>query len=123
MLNKRQPHSEPSENLVERLAQTLGAEATATHIFAPPIERDGVTVIPVAKARYAFGGGSGTDSKQTGFGGGGGAVITPAGYIEITKDGARYRPIRDLGKLLPIIAAGSLLSLLAVRSLLKLLRQ
>ncbi len=116
------PHSEPPENLVERLAQTLGAAANATHIFAPPIERDGVTVIPVAKARYGFGGGSGTDKKQSGGGGGGGAVITPAGYIEITKDGTRYRPIRDLGKLLPIIAAGSLLSLLAVRSLLKLLR-
>lgn len=121
MLIKREPATEQPENLVERLAHTLGTGANATHIFAPPIERDGVTVIPVAKARYGFGGGSGTDKKQTS--GRGGAVITPAGYIEITKDGTRYRPIRDPGKLLPIIAAGSLLSLLAVRSLLKSLRQ
>ena len=123
MLIKRQPTSEQSEGFVERLAHTLGVETNATHIFAPPIERDSVTVIPVAKARYGFGGGGGTNKKQEGFGGGGGTVITPAGYIEITNGNTRYRPIRDPATLLPIIAAGGLLSLLAVRSLLKLLRQ
>ncbi len=37
---------------LERLAEKLGMHATAATVFAPPVERDGVTVIPVAKARF-----------------------------------------------------------------------
>ncbi len=59
MFRKHQATSAEPEGFVERLARSLGAEANATHIFAPPIERDSVTVIPVAKAVYGFGGGGG----------------------------------------------------------------
>lgn len=95
MLLKRQPATEEPRGLVERLAQALGAEANATNIFAPPIERDGVTVIPVAKAVYGFGGGGGRQAEDEGSGGGGGAVVTPVGYIEIAEGVTRFRPIRD----------------------------
>jgi uncharacterized spore protein YtfJ len=106
-------------NFIERLAQTLGGEATAAHIFGAPVERDGVTVIPVAKARYGFGGGT----KDGEPGGGGGAIINPAGYIEIAGGGTRFRPIRDLGVLIPAFAVGGLLAILAARGLVKLLRR
>lgn len=123
MLLKRQPLVENQEGIVERLAQTLGVETNASHIFAPPIERDGVTVIPVAKAVYGFGGGGGKQRGEAGSGGGGGAVIKPEGYIEITDGHTRYRPIRDPAIWLPMILASGALSFLVARSMVKLLRQ
>ncbi len=122
MFRKHQTTTEEPEGFVERLAHTLGAEADATHIFAPPIERDGVTVIPVAKAVYGFGGGGGRQRGETGSGGGGGAVIKPAGYIEITDGRTRYRPIRDPAMWLPMILASGVLSFLVAPGVLKLLR-
>lgn len=85
----------PKENLLERLADRLGASANAVAIFAPPVERDGVTVIPVAKAKYVFGGGSGQHSKEEGSGGGGGVAVTPVGYIEIAEGVTHFRRIRN----------------------------
>jgi uncharacterized spore protein YtfJ len=118
MAAPQQSESRSYPNFIEQLARTLGGEATAAHIFGAPVERDGVTVIPVAKARYGFGGGT----KDGEAGGGGGAVINPAGYIEITDGGARFRPIRDLGALIPACAVGGLLTILTARGLAKLLR-
>lgn len=40
----------------ETLAEKLGAAAQATHIFGEPVERDGLTVIPVARATAGVGG-------------------------------------------------------------------
>ena len=53
----------PRENVVERLAEHLGA-ADARAIYGSPIERNGTTVIPVAKVRYGFGGGSGHNRRR-----------------------------------------------------------
>ena len=49
----------------ERLAETIGAAARASAVFGEPVEGQGVTVIPVARAKWGFGGGSGgtTGSK------------------------------------------------------------
>ena len=74
-------------------------------VFGEPIERDGITVIPVARVRWGFGGGAGSapiavgsgpgvegsmaptaaNGMQPGSGqGGGGAVTTdPIGWLEI----------------------------------------
>ena len=112
MLLKQQPKRESPEGFIERLAHTFGAEVKASHVFAPPIERDGVTVIPVAKARYGFGGGGGLSRGEAGTGGGGGAVIVPAGYIEIANGGTRYRAIRNPLAWLPLLAAGGILAVL-----------
>jgi uncharacterized spore protein YtfJ len=58
-------------DLVQALAERLGASARATAVFGEPVERDGVTVIPVAKSRWGFGGGSGVREGEPGGGGGG----------------------------------------------------
>ena len=42
----------PSNSMVERLAQILSNSASARTIYSTPVERDGVTVIPVARAYY-----------------------------------------------------------------------
>jgi uncharacterized spore protein YtfJ len=82
-------------DLVQRIGERVGALATARAVFGDPVERGGVTVIPVARATWGFGGGSGGDSVQQGSGGGGGGWVVPIGYIEVRDDGARFKPIRD----------------------------
>lgn len=65
-----------TSSIPERLAERIGARAGAAEIFGEPVVRDGVTVIPVARARWGFGGGG---SKREGKEGGGGASVAPAG--------------------------------------------
>jgi uncharacterized spore protein YtfJ len=64
--------------LLATLADRIGAQFSASTVYGTPIERDGVTVVPVAAARF-------------GVGGGGGGV-TPAGYIELKGVAAASSP-------------------------------
>ena len=60
------------------LSDRLGKGARAAAVFGEPVERDGVTVIPVAKARWGFGGGAGTDGRAAGAGEAAGVEETAA---------------------------------------------
>jgi uncharacterized spore protein YtfJ len=84
-----------TDDLLSRLADRVGAQFTAKAVFGEPVERDGVTVIPVATGKFGFGGGSGTDPAkgQAGEGGGGGGTMTPIGYIEIKDGSTRFVPV------------------------------
>jgi uncharacterized spore protein YtfJ len=114
-------HSEERMNsFLEGLAQRLSGTATAATVFGAPVERGDVTVIPVARAAYGFGGGSGTRSGEEGSGGGGGVRAAPVGYIEIRPGVVLYRPIRDWAVLLPALAAGAVLTLVAARGIARL---
>jgi uncharacterized spore protein YtfJ len=110
-------------SLLDGLVQRLGGSANAATIFGAPLERGDVTVIPVARASYAFGGGSGTKSGEEGSGGGGGVRVAPVGYIEIRPGVVLYKPIRDWAVLIPALAAGSALALVTARGIVRLLRQ
>jgi uncharacterized spore protein YtfJ len=109
-------------SFVERVAEKLGAHASAKSVYAEPVEHDGVTVIPVAKVRWGFGGGSGRKSGKRGKGGGGGLRATALGYIEIKDGKSEFKPIRDPVGTAAIIAAGGLAGWLVLRSLRKLIR-
>ena len=67
--------------LLERIGETVGARAQVSTVFGEPVQRDGLTVIPVAKARFGFGGGGGSGSREgdegSGGGGGGGGASQP----------------------------------------------
>lgn len=110
--------ADSAESFIGTMAEKLGAVARAATVYGEPVERDGITVIPVAKARWGFGGGGGhrkdknEDDKQEegGVGGGGGVQVTPVGFIEIKNNAANFRPIRNVS--LSWIVAGSVLSLL-----------
>src|SRR3954463_13790922 len=93
-------------SFLERLAETLGGQAHAQVVYGEPIERGGLTVIPVAKARWAFGGGGGRKAGDEGSGGGGGVMVSPIGYIEVKDGESRFRPIHDPVMRLPSIIAG-----------------
>ena len=53
-----------ADRFVTALADRIGASANAKVVFADPVERDGGTVIPVAKARWGFGAGGGRTMRE-----------------------------------------------------------
>jgi uncharacterized spore protein YtfJ len=97
--------------LLERIGQTVGKTAQVGTIFGEPVEREGVTVIPVGKARFGFGGGGGGGSREggagSGGGGGGGVVVSPIGFIEMRDRTAEFRRISTPTDLLALVAAAS----------------
>jgi len=113
------PEEDRGASIVGRIAEKIGGSIGAQSVFGAPVERNGVTVIPVARARWGFGGGGGTQPDgDGGSGGGGGAQVGAAGYIVVSDDDVRYEPIRRPE--LPMLAAGVLLFLaLAARWLLR----
>jgi hypothetical protein len=90
----------PADRLLERLAELIGAKAGVGAVFGEPVQNGSLTVIPVARIRWGFGGGGGrADGPETGpasgSGGGGGVAADPAGYLELGPEGAVFRPIRE----------------------------
>lgn len=98
--------------------------------FGEPVERDGVTLVPVARVwgGTGFGGGDGTieeigeDAARSGSGGGGGlgVGVTPVG-VYVVKDGVvRWEPAFDLNR---AIIGGQVLGAIAVLALARALRR
>jgi uncharacterized spore protein YtfJ len=51
------------EDLLQQIGKTVGDKATVSTVFGDAVERQGVTVIPVARARFGFGGGGGAGGR------------------------------------------------------------
>ncbi len=105
-----------TDDFLEAIAEKLGAVAKADIVFADPIDKNGVTVIPVAKARWGFGGGSGRTEKERGSGGGGGAVVTPIGFIEIRNGEGIFKRIYEISPW--FVALGGIAGFLLLRGIL-----
>ena len=100
---------------------------TVQRVFGAPIERNGLTVIPVA--RFAAGGGAGNgegpdgadgQARGSGSGGGYGLKAGPAGVFVIGNGAVRWRPAIDVNR---VVLGGQLVAitaLLTVRLLVKL---
>ena len=84
--------------IFDRFSARLGDSARAANVFGEPVERDGTTIIPVATARWGMGGGA--QRRIQGMGAGGGATVTPTGYIEIRGGASRFRPLWDAKSIL-----------------------
>jgi uncharacterized spore protein YtfJ len=89
-------HEVEGADFVQRLAERVGLTARASAVFGDAVEHEGVTVIPVAKATWGFGGGSGGDGATQGSGGGGGGFVAPLGFIEVRRGEAKFVRIHDL---------------------------
>jgi uncharacterized spore protein YtfJ len=50
--------SDSQSSLVERIAELIQVHASARQVYGDPVEKDGTTVIPVAKIQWGFGGGA-----------------------------------------------------------------
>jgi uncharacterized spore protein YtfJ len=105
--------------------------ANVKRVFGQPIERDGMTVIPVASVRGGFGGGeaeatgsgpskSGTaESKPASWGGGGAWSATPAG-VYVIKDGElSWQPAVDVNRTILVGCLTGIVGLLVIRSVVR----
>jgi uncharacterized spore protein YtfJ len=108
------------KTFVERIADIIQLHANAKQVYGEAVERDGTTIIPVARVQWGFGGGGlGRGPAERG-GGGGGARATAIGYIELRDGKAEFRPIHDVGDIVglaAVAAAGLLAGLIASRLL------
>ena len=89
-----------------KLVESLGGTASASAVFGTPVEKDGVTIVPVDRVRYGVGGGGGRGAgrrkkrdaaaaDEVGYGHGGGVQASPVGYIELRDGQASYKRIAD----------------------------
>lgn len=111
---------------LERFTDRIGRNVLASTVFGEPVERDGITVIPVAKTHWGFGGGAGGNpndaSAGDAVGGGGAAAVTPIGYIEIKDGQARFRPIYDPDMLVRLTIGAGIVAMLVLRGVRRLVR-
>lgn len=105
-------------HVAEHLAELVGGSAAASKIFGEAVERDGVTIVPVGRTRWGFGGGGGQEKGgrgSAGSGGGGGATVRPIGFIEIRDGHARFRRIVDPATVGAVLLGLVVLGLAALR--------
>ena len=138
------------DGFVERIAERVGGTASVRAVFGEAIERNGITIIPVAKVRWGFGGGAGSGpiavgpgrpgaspfsdaadatgtreaaSSGSGSGGGGGVTADPVGWLEIAPGGATFRPIASAMPSPAFLLAAGATTALVLRSIAKLIRR
>ena len=114
-----------ADRLLERLAELVGAKAGVQVVFGEPTTRGDVTVVPVARVRWGFGGGGGRAETPpagpaSGSGGGGGVASDPIGYLELGPEGAAFRPIRDAYPSPMFLIASALAASIVLRALARL---
>jgi uncharacterized spore protein YtfJ len=142
----------PIDSFMERMVDRIGGKASVRAVFGDPIERDGFTIIPVARVRWAFGGGAGgamgtggamgagepgfaadgaatpagdatPGSPSFGSGAGGGATADPIGWLEIGPDGATFQSIVPAMPSPGFMLAVGATAALVLRALARLLRR
>lgn len=89
---------------------------TVKRVFGEPYEKDGVTVIPVARIAGGGGGGQGedTEGKNQGSGGGFGMAAAPAGAYLIKNGDVRWIPAIDVNR---VILGGQIVAIVALLTL------
>lgn len=120
---KREAEAGAADDRFSKLVEALGGTASAQAVFGAPVERDGVTIVPVARVRYGVGGGGGRgpgrrkrdigNGEQVGYGQGGGLQAAPVGYIELRDGRASYKRIADPVRPLALVLLFPLVGVLA----------
>lgn len=122
---------------VDELLTQARDTITVKRVFGEPIERDGVTVIPVAKVMGGGGGGSGEGpvggaaametegatgpggTLMGGSGGGFGVRATPAGVFVIRGGAVQWVPVIDATRIALMGQVVAILFLLVIRGIVK----
>lgn len=86
----------------EKLLGPADRALNARRVYAEPLERDGVTVIPTAAVRGGGGGGGGTDAegRTSGTGTGFGLTARPVGAFVIRQGKLGWRPAVDVNRVI-----------------------
>lgn len=113
-------------NLIDRVAQQVTSSATAAAVFGQAVEREGITVIPVAAVRFGFGsspkGGDGGERGE-GEGGGGGGMAAPVGLLYAHRGGqASFQRIVRPTDFIPVALGAATAFWIAMRALRALFR-
>jgi uncharacterized spore protein YtfJ len=112
-----------------KILEEAGNALAVKRVFGEPIERDGVTIVPVARVRGGAGGGEGTgpgtpegEQGQTpgGWGGGWGAHASPSGVYVIKEGNVAWQPAVDVNR---IVLGGQIAFVVAVLVLRSILRR
>jgi uncharacterized spore protein YtfJ len=127
----REAAQDGAAGFLDRLADRVGLHARASAVFGEAVERGELTVIPVAKVRAGFGGGTGSmpaargegEALGEGGGGGGGFIASPLGFIEVRESGATFRRIQDPVAYGPLAVAGGIATWLVLRGIRGLLKR
>lgn len=95
---------------IEAIIERIGLDK----VYGDPIVQGDTTIVPVAEVRTGFGYGQGhrPEHDEDGSGGGAGVRLAPRGFIEMTDEGVRYRPIYSYT---PLVAGGAFLAWLLYR--------
>jgi uncharacterized spore protein YtfJ len=92
---------------VEQVLHRSAEMMSAGRVFGPPVERDGVTLVPVAWVVGGGGGGVGGGPESPGDGAGFGLLSIPVGAYVIKNGEARFVPSYDVS-ILALVGAGLL---------------
>lgn len=89
---------------------------TVKRVYGDPIEREGLTIVPVG--RVSGGGGGGGDAENNG-GGGFGLAAQPVG-VYVVKDGeVAWEPAVDVSRISMMGILAGIVALLVLRSIVK----
>jgi uncharacterized spore protein YtfJ len=102
---------------LETLLSQARDSLTVKRVFGDPIERDGVTLIPVANVVGGAGGGAGTGEAGRGSGGGFGVRATPAGMYAIKNGNVTWQPAVDVNRAILGGQIVAIVLLLTIRAL------
>ncbi|HNX40737.1 MAG TPA: spore germination protein GerW family protein [Candidatus Aminicenantes bacterium] len=89
------------KEIIQESAISLHKNTGAKAVFGEPYEKEGLTVIPVARVSLRGGGGGGAgsdeqpDTQGLGMGLGLSMQSVPVGYIEINEGKTTFREIKD----------------------------
>ncbi|HEX9375476.1 MAG TPA: spore germination protein GerW family protein [Actinomycetota bacterium] len=94
---------------------------TVKRVFGEPYERNGLTVIPVARVQGGGGGGSGESPDGTGSGSGGGFGMSarPVGAFVIRDGEMTWRPAVDVTRIVLGAQVVAVVALLTLRRIVK----
>lgn len=100
----------------DEIVSTVRDTLSVRRVFAEPIEKDGVVVVPAANVRGSMGGGHGRDENgQEGSGGGGILMARPAGVYVIKDRDVQWIPAIDVSRLI-MVAGVVIVAFLFARS-------
>lgn len=103
---------------VQELTDGVRDALTVQRVFGEPYERNGLTVIPVAKVQGGGGGGQGEEAGgNTGVGGGFGLSARPMGVYVISGDRVRWEPALDINRIVLGAQVVAVVALLTARSI------
>ena len=100
---------------VQQLLDGARDVLTVRRVFGEPYERDGLSLIPVARVKGGGGGGQGDGSA--GSGGGFGVSARPAGVFVIAGSTVRWEPALDLNQIIVGAQVVAVVALLAARAI------